>query len=75
MKRPLIAFGISVAMIFLGSAVCLPGICGCYSWLGVPEFKYSDLFLFVFMGGLIGVCLSLAWLAAAAVQRALRTRT
>ena len=68
MKRPLIVLGISIGMIVLGSAVCLPGICGCVSWVGVPDTPFSDYFLFLWMAGLLAAGFSLVWLAVSAIR-------
>jgi len=70
MKRPLVVLGISTAMIVVGSAVCMPGICGCVSWLGVPDTRFSEYFLFVWMTGLLSAGISLMWLAVSVIRRA-----
>jgi hypothetical protein len=68
MKRPLIVLGISIGMIVLGSVVCLPGICGCVSWVGLPDTRFSYYFLFLWMAGLPAAGFSLVWLAVSAIR-------
>jgi predicted membrane protein len=68
MKRPAIALGISAGMVLVGSAVCLPGICGCASYLGIADrYGFNILFFFMALAGLIGVFISLCWLAVKAI--------
>ena len=74
MKRPLIVLGISIVMIVMGTAVCVPGVCSCVSWLGIPDSRFSILFILMWMGGFIGVGGSLIWLFVAAVWKALHLR-
>jgi len=72
MKRPLIALAISLGLIVVGSAVCLPGICGCVSWLGIPDPEKfgGDVFIWVTFLGALGTVVSLCWLAGSAIIRA-----
>jgi hypothetical protein len=79
LKRPLIAFAISVGAIVVGSAVCTPGICGCTSWTGLSFFGYFGeagiFFLFLSLAGVLGAVLSLFWLTVKAVRGELRRRS
>jgi hypothetical protein len=68
MKRPLFALGISVLVIIAGSAVCVPGICGCVSWLGIPDSKYSNHFMWLYLSGILGVLSSIVWLIITAAR-------
>jgi hypothetical protein len=71
MKRPLIVLAICLGAIALGSAICFPGICGCAGWLPVPNRDhFGTPFMFLFFGGLLGIPISLVWLAVAALLRA-----
>lgn len=72
MKRPLIALAASIGLIVLGSAVCMPGICGCVSWLGLPDTRYSYQFMWLYVVGFLGVLLSIVWLIIAAARIGLR---
>jgi uncharacterized membrane protein len=72
MKRPGILLAISVGLMVVGSAVCLPGVCGCVSWLGIPNadrfgVPFAILSGVGFLGGLVSVC----WLAGSAITRVL----
>jgi hypothetical protein len=70
MKRPLIVLGISIGMIVLGSAVCMPGICGCVSWMGVQDTRFSEYFSFLRTTGLLAAEISLMWLAVSVIRMA-----
>jgi hypothetical protein len=73
MKRALIALAISIGMIAVGSSVCLPGICGCVSWLGIPDLGgLGEYFLYLALAGVLGTIVSLCWLAVAGVMKYLR---
>jgi hypothetical protein len=72
MKTPLIVLAISVGAIVVGSAVCLPGICGCASWIGLENTdSWGTPFMFLTMLGLFGVAISAIWLAVIGIRRAL----
>jgi len=73
MKRALIALAISIGLVIVGSAVCLPGICGCVSWLGIPDpGGIGEYFLYMTIAGVIGIPVSLCWLAISAAMKYLR---
>jgi hypothetical protein len=71
MKRPLICLAICLGAVALGSAICLPGICGCVGWLPVPNRdSFGTPFIFLSFGGVLGVFISLVWLVVATLRRA-----
>jgi hypothetical protein len=75
MKGPLICLTISLGAVVAGSAICLPGICGCAGWLPIPNRdSFGVLFMFLFFGGVLGIPVSLLWLAAAALWNAVAGR-
>jgi hypothetical protein len=72
LKTPLIVFAISVGAIVVGSAVCLPGICGCASWIGLQNTdSWGTPFMFLTMFGVLGVAVSTIWLAVIGIRRTL----
>ena len=73
MKKPAIALAVSVAAVVIGSSVCLPGICGCYSWLGIQDSHGLDVpFLFLAFAGAIAVPICFCWLIVAAILDAFK---
>ena len=73
MRKAVIALGISVGAVVVGFAVCVPGVCGCVSWLGIPDLgEYGILFFFLAMAGMAGICISLCWLLVSGVVSSLR---
>jgi hypothetical protein len=72
LKRPLIVAAISVGAVVVGSAVCLPGICGCVSWIGLDDTdSYGTPFIFLTLLGMLGVAVSAVWLIVAGIRHAL----
>jgi hypothetical protein len=72
MKRPLLALAFSVGAVIIGSAVCLPGICGCVSWLGIPDADRFGLpFILLTFAGILGIAASLCWMLVSAIVTAL----
>ena len=75
MKKPLIALAVSIGLVVVGTAVCLPGICGCVSWLGVPDLgRMGELFLYLSIAGLFGIVASSCWLGVSAILIFVRRR-
>jgi hypothetical protein len=73
MKKPAIALGISAALVLAATAICLPGICGCVSWLGIPDSEFS-IFIAVplYFLGISGIVISTCWLTFLAIRAAVR---
>jgi hypothetical protein len=72
LKKPAILLAISFGAIVVGSAVCLPGICGCASWIGLENTdSYGTPFMLLFTVGILGVAVSTVWLAVVGIRRAL----
>ena len=72
----MIALAISVGGVVVGAAVCTPGICGCASWIGISDSgQWGDWFLFLFIGGMIGIAISVCWLVVLVGWRAIRRRS
>jgi hypothetical protein len=70
LRKPAIALAISVGAIVVGSAICMPGICGCASWIGlVNTDSYGTPFLILTMIGVLGVPVSIGWLMVSSVCR------
>ena len=70
LKKPLIALAISAGAIAVGSAICLPGICGCASWLGLTNTdSYGKPFLILALIGVLGLLISIVWLIVSALRR------
>jgi hypothetical protein len=68
MKRALIALAISAGLIAIGSSLCLPGICGCVSWLGIQAAgSLGDFFILLSIVGVFGVIISFCWLVVALI--------
>jgi hypothetical protein len=61
MKRALTALGVSVALLLAATAICLPGICGCVSWLGIPDSEFSSFIAFpLYLVRISGIVISSA---------------
>jgi hypothetical protein len=73
MKRALTALGISVALLLAATAICLPGICGCVSWLGIPDSQFSNFIAFpLYLVGISGIVISTCWLIFLGIRAAVR---
>jgi hypothetical protein len=69
MKRAAISLAVCVGLVVVGSAVCLPGVCGCYSWAGIPDMgEGGTTFLFLALAGFVGAMISFCWLLVASVR-------
>lgn len=73
MKKAVIALAISVALFLAATAICLPGICGCVSWLGIPDSRFS-IFIAIplYFVGISGIVISTCWLTFLAIRAAVR---
>jgi hypothetical protein len=68
MKKAGIALGTSIGLVLLGSSVCLPGPCGCASWLGISNAGNLQVpFMLLSFTGEFGAFVSFWWLAIATV--------
>jgi hypothetical protein len=73
MRRALTALGISVALLLAATAICLPGICGCVSWLGIPDSQFSNFIAFpLYLVGISGIVISTCWLIFLGIRAAVR---
>jgi len=72
-KKAVITLGVSVALLLVATAICLPGICGCVSWLGIPDSRFS-IFIAIpaYFVGISGIVISTCWLAFLAIRGAVR---
>jgi hypothetical protein len=73
MKKAAIALRISVALLLVATAICLPGICGCVSWLGIPYSRFS-IFVAIplYVVGTLGIVTSTCRLTFLAIRVAVR---
>ena len=73
MKKPLIALAVSIGLVVVGTAVCLPGICGCVSWLGIPDLgRMGAAFIYMALAGVLGIIISCCWLFLILILKYLR---
>jgi hypothetical protein len=73
MKKAAITLSISVVLLVLATAICLPGICGCVSWIGIPDSPISGMLAtFFYVTGVPGLVISTCWLAFLAIRSAVR---
>lgn len=73
MKKAVIALGISVALLLVSTAICLPGICGCVSWLGIPDSRLSIYTAIpLFFVAISGIAVSICWLGFLAIRAGMR---
>jgi hypothetical protein len=73
MRKAAIALGISVVLFLAATAICLPGICGCVSWLGIPDSRVQGTFVIpLYFVGISGIVISTCWLAFLAIRAAVR---
>jgi len=73
MKKAGIMLSISVLLLVLGTAICLPGICGCVSWMGIPESRIGGMLAaFFYATGVPGLVISTCWLIFLAIRSAVR---
>jgi len=73
MKKPVITLGVSVALLLVATAICLPGICGCVSWLGIPDSPFSIFIAIPFyFAGISGIVISTCWLTFLAIRAGVR---
>ncbi len=67
-KKAAIALGTSIGLFLLGASVCVPGVCGCQSWLGISNAGMLELpFMLLSFAGALATFLSFWWLAIATV--------
>ena len=73
MKKAVITLGGSVALLLVATAICLPGIRGCVSWLGIPDSRFS-IFIAIplYLVGVSGIVISARWLTFLAIRAAVR---
>jgi hypothetical protein len=73
MKKAVITLGGSVALLLVATAICLPGICGSVSWLGIPDSRFS-IFIAIplYLVGVSGIVISACWLTFLAIRAAVR---
>jgi hypothetical protein len=73
LRKPAIALAISVGAVVVGSAVCLPGSCGCASWIGLEvKDPWGTPFIFLTLFGMLGAAVSTIWLIVSGIRHALR---
>ena len=73
MKKAAITLLISILLLVFGTAICLPGICGCVSWAGIPDSRLTGMLaIFFYVTGLSGLVISTCWLVFLAVRSAVR---
>jgi hypothetical protein len=73
MNRAVITLGVSVAPLLVATAICLPGICGCVSWLGIPDSRFSiSIAIPLYFVGISGIVISTFWLTFLAMRAAVR---
>jgi hypothetical protein len=73
MKRASIALAISIGLFVVGLAVCTPGICGCVSWLGIPDLgRMGAAFIYMALAGVLGIIISCCWLFLILILKYLR---
>ncbi len=73
MKKAAIALSISVLLLVLATAICIPGICGCVSWIGIPDSPISGtLAILFYVTGIPGIVVSTCWLVFLAIRSAVR---
>ena len=73
LKKPAIALAISVGAVLVGSAVCIPGSCGCASWIGLEvKDSWGTPFFLLTLLGLLGAAVSTIWLIVSGIYHALR---
>ena len=73
MKKAAISRSVSFLLLLLATAICLPGMCGCVSWIGIPQSDFTGtLALSLYAIAIMGIIVSLCWLAFLAVRSAVR---
>lgn len=73
MKKAAIMLAASILLIALALAICLPGICGCVSVIGIPDSPLGGTVAIIcYMIGLPGIVISTCWLTYLAIRFALR---
>jgi hypothetical protein len=73
MKKAALMLAISILMLGLALAICLPGICGCVSVVGIPEsWIGGTVTIVLYMLGLPGLAISTCWLAFLGIRHAVR---
>jgi hypothetical protein len=66
---------ISVGMFVLGSAVCIPGPCGCTSWIEFSHpVRFFRLFAILSLVGELGTVVGFSWLLIVGAWQALRQK-
>jgi len=73
MKKAAITLSISILLLVLATAICLPGICGCVSWIGIPDSPISGrLAMLFYAAGIPGIVVSTCWLVFLGIRSAVR---
>ena len=73
MKTAALSLSISILLLLLATALCLPGMCGCVSWIGLPQSDFTGILAMVLYAvGILGILVSTSWLAFLAVRMAVR---
>jgi len=73
MNKAAIMLAISIVLLALALAMCLPGICGCVSLVRIPGSALgTTVIVILYMVGIPGFIISTCWLAFLALRFAVR---